>query len=411
MPVLTLCSTLYLWVCVCSRFGSGSQIDGLTNTHVFREISPNLSGRKDLSRGNRMSRDYQHRLVIAIRQRNMDQLISLLHESSNQRSLNYGQHLSREQVTTLTSNPSSRDAVVSYLSKYGATIVSETIDRDFLTIEASIAVWEEVFNTKIFAFHHTQKDGHVSMTVRAEEYFVPGELESHIEGVFNLIDMPGSHCTQMKSENNAESFTKLDPVAYQSAAQYMSSYQMEAYYNMSQKKGWCSEFPPKNHSCLSTTLEKFQEYFGVKVEPLDTTFFSGNSSSDNWRDYFAVPSSCNDEFSDTVFKTATSQKFPSVFSCSAGITDWLLSIANNSHPPLVINVDNIAEEIDMPLFVKEIFNNIAIKLGAMGVTIVVDSGVDGAIGLSDTCEYRPLLYSSSPYVTSVGSVQVRPKSN
>ena len=356
-----------------------------------------------------MNRDYLHKVVLVIRQRNMDQLIGLLHESSNQRSLNYGQHLTREQVTTLTSNPSSRNAVVSYLSYHGANVVSETVDGDFLTVEASIALWEEVFNTRIFAFHHTQKDGHMSTTVRAEQYFVPRELHSHIVGVFNLIDMPGSHCTQMKYEKNAESFIKLDPVAYQSAAQYMSSYQMEAYYNMSQNRSWCSELPSKNHSCLSTTLEKFQEYFGVKVEPMDSAFYSGNSSSDDWKHHYAVPHSCNDKFLNTEFKSATSQKFPSVFSCSAGITDWLLSIANNSNPPLVICVDNISEEADMPLFVKEVFNDIAIKLGAVGVTIVVDSGVDGTIGLSDTNEYRPLLYSSSPYVTSIGTVHVRQK--
>jgi subtilase family serine protease len=408
MPVFSPYSALFLWVWVCVCSGNGSNIHGsLTDTHVFREVSPNLVGRSDLARGNRISGVHLHEVVIVIRQRNINQLISLLDESSNQSSLKYGKHLSREEVTTLTSNPSSRDTVVSYLRTYGATVVSETIDGDFLTVSASIAVWEEVFNTKIFAFNHTRKNGYKSMTVRAEEYYVPRELDSHIQGVFNLIDMPSSHCDQMsvQSEKITESFTKLDPVSYHSAAQYMTVYQMEAYYNMSQKKDWCPKISHINHSCLSRLdLEKFQEYFSVKVELLNSTFQS--SSNDNWMHCSAVPSSCHEEFGGSEIVIATSQRHPSVFYCSVGITEWLLAIANNPHPPSVLIVDNIAEEKEMPLFVKETFNNLAIKLCAMGVTILVDSGVDGAVGQSDTCEYRPLLYSSSPYITSVGTVPV-----
>ena len=408
MPAISLYSALFLWVWVCICSGNGSNIHGsLTDTHVFREVSPNLLGRSDLARGSRMSGDHLHVVVIVIRQKNINQLISLLDESSNQSSLKYGKHLSREQVTTLTSDPSSRDNVVSHLRTYGATVVSGTIDGEFLTVSASIAVWEEVFNTKIFAFYHTRKNGYKSITVRAEEYYVPRELDSHIQGVFNLIDMPSRHCNQMKSEKSIASFTKLDPVSYQSAAQYMTSYQMEAYYNMSQKKNWCPELSPINHSCLSRSdLEKFQEYFSVKIELLNSTFQSSNS--DNWMHCSAVPSSCHEEFVGSEIVIATSQRHPSVFYCSVGITEWLLAIANNPHPPSVLIVDNIAEERDMPLFVKETFNNLAIKLCAMGVTIVVDSGVDGAVGQSDTCGYRPLLYSSSPYVTSVGTVPVSP---
>jgi hypothetical protein len=219
--------------------------------------------------------------------------------------------------------------------------------------------------------------------------------------------MPSRHYNQMsaQSDKSTESFTKLDPVSYQSAAQYMTSYQMEAYYNMNQKKNWCPRISPINHSCLSRSdLEMFQEYFRVKIELLNSTFQSSNR--DNWMHCLAVPTSCHEEFVGSDIVIATSQRHPSVFSGSAGITEWLLAIANTPHPPSVLIVDNIAEEKEMPLFVKETFNNLAIKLCAMGVTIVVDSGVDGAVGQSDTCEYRPLLYSSSPYVTSVGTAPV-----
>ena len=104
MPVFYLCSVLYLWVCVCSGIGLSSPIDSLRSTHVFREVPPNLSERKDLARGNRMNLDYINKIGIVIWQRDMGQLINLLHEALNQRSVSYGQHFieSEKSIVALT---------------------------------------------------------------------------------------------------------------------------------------------------------------------------------------------------------------------------------------------------------------------------------------------------------------------
>jgi tripeptidyl-peptidase-1 len=57
------------------------------------------------------------------------------------------------------------------------------------------------------------------------------------------------------------------------------------------------------------------------------------------------------------------------------------------------------------------FNTQAIKLGVMGVTIVVASGDDGALdravrgGNIDKCGYIATFPASSPYVTAVGATQ------
>ena len=112
MPVFYLCSVLYLWVCVCSGIVLASPIDSLRSTHVFREVSPNLSGRKDLARGNRMNQDYIHKIVTEIWQRNVDQLITLLHESSNQRSLSYGQLFIESEKSIVASTHQTNGATV-----------------------------------------------------------------------------------------------------------------------------------------------------------------------------------------------------------------------------------------------------------------------------------------------------------
>ena len=54
------------------------------------------------------------------------------------------------------------------------------------------------------------------------------------------------------------------------------------------------------------------------------------------------------------------------------------------------------------------FNTQALKLGVMGVTIIVASGDDGVAnawtnGLSSNCKYDPAFPASSPYVTAVGA--------
>ena len=82
-----------------------------------------------------------------------------------------------------------------------------------------------------------------------------------------------------------------------------------------------------------------------------------------------------------------------------------------SKPPLVFSISYGMEERFVTSSERDAFNTQAMKLGAMGVTIVAASGDDGAITREvrisiAECKYAPLFPASSPYVVAVGATMV-----
>jgi subtilase family serine protease len=166
-----------------------SFIDGKVSTsHVFKEKIAGV-GRLDFARQSRISPETIHEIVFVIKQRNIEELTAILHDVSDPKSINYGMHKTRQEVKDLTENPISRDVVVSYLRSTGATIVSETLDGQYVTANGPIRLWEDIFHTEFFMFHQTQ-DAHRNKLVRAEHYSIPAELDQHVHSVFNTIQMP-----------------------------------------------------------------------------------------------------------------------------------------------------------------------------------------------------------------------------
>ena len=138
--------------------GKGNQ---LGHTHVFRESIPKLASRTDLVKLRRADNAAAHTVVFVVKQKNVDELTRILHDVSDPLSSNYGQHLTRKEVADLTSNPESRDAVVSYLNLNGASVISETLSGEYITANAPVAIWEKMFNTKFFTFHQKLDKGRV----------------------------------------------------------------------------------------------------------------------------------------------------------------------------------------------------------------------------------------------------------
>ena len=90
-------------------------------------------------------------------------------------------------------------------------------------------------------------------------------------------------------------------------------------------------------------------------------------------------------------------------------SSWLVEVADVENPPLVLSISYGVEEGYVTIAEHSAFNIQAIKLGAMGVTIVVASGDNGAVSRffnQNTCIYSPSFPASSPYVTAVGATMV-----
>jgi tripeptidyl-peptidase I len=140
---------------------------------------------------------------------------------------------------------------------------------------------------------------------------------------------------------------------------------------------------------------------------------------------------------------ATSEHSPTThwYTDKNSFADWLLEVANTANPPLVISISYGAGEDTVSSGEFDAFNFQAVKLGLMGITILVSSGGntstipaannlaytitillyncyryhntvdDGVLSHSarmkkDRCAYVPSFPASSPYVTAIGATQV-----
>eukprot|EP01033_Poteriospumella_lacustris_P014930 gene14930-10678_t len=87
---------------------------------------------------------------------------------------------------------------------------------------------------------------------------------------------------------------------------------------------------------------------------------------------------------------------------------WIVSVGDSDYPSDVYSISYGGQETGLESSYTSSFNNEAIKLGTMGVTLLVasgDTGAPGSYGNQGTkyCGYNPQFPASSPYVTTVGA--------
>jgi subtilase family serine protease len=93
----------------------------------------------------------------------------------------------------------------------------------------------------------------------------------------------------------------------------------------------------------------------------------------------------------------------------ASIGVWISNLADTVNIPWVLSVSYGAYEDTTSAQEMNTFTRAAIRMGIMGVTIVVASGDYGAGDTHydrKTCRYGPFFPASSPYVISVGATKV-----
>ena len=171
-------------------------VEGTTTTssHVFKESIRGLSMRKDLKKTSRASAILHHTVIFAVQQRNLDELEQVLFYVSDPESSNYGKYWSKSQVGELTSNPTSTNAVLEYLSFKKVKVVNQSLYGEYITATATIKVWEDMFNTE---FHHfdmklqsVDGEAKIVQVIRTESYSLPVELSDHVSAVFKTVQFP-----------------------------------------------------------------------------------------------------------------------------------------------------------------------------------------------------------------------------
>ena len=122
----------------------------------MEEMLPSHSNR--FEKGGRAQSTHLHTVIFAVNKIRMDELRSILDDISNPFSANYGNHLTRAQVSALTTNVEGSQKLLTFLENHAhgdgrVEILEMTPNKDYITARASVAQWESFFHTEFYEFH------------------------------------------------------------------------------------------------------------------------------------------------------------------------------------------------------------------------------------------------------------------
>ena len=343
-------------------------------THVFREFAAGLSSRTDLVKKERVAHDHIHEVMFAIQQKNVARLTRLLHQISDPDSKNYGNHRTRIEIEEVTSNPESRNFLLQFLHDAGATTTSESIFGEYISAQAPVSLWEKMFNTQFYKFHHiSENSDDVVELVRAEMYSVPTALHEHVASVFQTVQM-----SQKKWGRPVVLLSKNSTSVIQNHVELgvLTPEKLNVYYGIKNNIGSSSSsqaaIQSLNQFVSPKDLTLFQEAF--KLPRQNVTKFVGGGKDDFI--CTIIPETCAEGNLDMQYLMSISQGTPTMnlYTDLNNFSGWLLAVANLVNPPLVVSISYGASEASITASEFDAFNLQAIKLGLMGVTILVSSG-------------------------------------
>jgi tripeptidyl-peptidase-1 len=428
---------------------SGSPLDG---KKIFMESTPTAIPRDDLVKTASAAPEHVHEVVFAVKQLNMDKVEAHLLAVSDPASPRYGQHMTREEVDTMTGNPAGLQAVLDELQAVpGATVVKQTRNGEYVVASATVGVWEAYFDTTFHVFEQSRvsEEDEAVVTkrtvVRCEQYSLPASLHPHVFAVLNTVQMPmvrgylsnkrvpfdmtllapptidgtaqksvakgasgatGPYTGYVPSDPNCGMNGTITPCRLRQVYNIRGSGSVDATQSVFASLG--SKFSPAD-------LKKFQDSMGGS----DTMarMVGANANDDTYCRVNANAGACAESMLDSEYLMAVCPNSPTTFwyvDAQAGVHDmfvmWLMAVADAAQIPLVLSVSYGGPEAFITAGELNLFSTNAMKLGLLGVTIVVSSGDDGAPsfwvqGHPEKCSYLPEFPASNPYVVAVGATQ------
>lgn len=304
--------------------------------------------------------------------------------------------------------------------------------------------------------------------LRCERYSLPAELHAHVAHVFGTVQMPLSDRSQRPygTSDRVERFAwdqtqpledaarqwKRAPAAVDPAESADQNHRSLAGYNgytptskncfMNNTMTPCrvrqvyqitgvgstlatqGVFASRNESFSPSDLRTFQMAFNLIRSPVSAVV-GGHANGDK---VCAGMVDCGDVMLDAEYLMSTAPRSPTTFwyvnesshgatgatgpwTTSAGVdvfTAWLLQLNSPRTIPFVLTVHFSGPEGDVAGSYKTAFSTEMVRLGAIGVTVVVAAGDDGAPGPyahNGDCGYEPQFPASNPYVLAVGATQ------
>lgn len=223
----------------------------------------------------RANPDHNHKIIFVVKQNNIDELEKILIDVSDPKSVNYGKHWTREEVSKLTISQESINQTISFLNKNEIFILQKSKRKEYITTIASIQKWEKVLSTIFYEYEVLDEDGSSSdIVIRAENYNLPDEVKSHVFTLFNVIDflsLPKKKKVDI-SELKKDKLSSLSSSSNGIIFGYVTPALLNQYYDIRNYTGnnLASQgiYASKNESYSPKDLAYFQEYFNLPNIPV-----------------------------------------------------------------------------------------------------------------------------------------------
>lgn len=361
-----------------------------------------------------------HQIVFALRPKNEAWLDQKLREISDPEHRNYGKYLTPNEIAAMTVSQESSSIVSKFLeSQEMLRIVGRSRFSFYITVEAPIGVIEFILNTKFFVVGPSGNESSTKKAMRALSYSLPAVLKEHVSTVFNTVQDPfavpqrllktesGAGISEQMIQSAIEKSLKSNAVAIGVVYPQL----LFDFYKLpvNEKTSLSSQavFATIEQSYSVKDLNDFQRTFGLKLQKP-----ARNMGGHELVDSCGSPFSCIEANLDMQYMMTIDQQTPTTFwyerdTSSSSFTFFLIDLANDPHPPLVVSMSYAMPEVALTYFDRYFFDLEAKKLALRGVTLVVASGDTGAsFGHSQaTCGYNPSFPASSPWVLAVGATQ------
>lgn len=418
-------NSLFLLMVLCITFSLLEEAASQLRQGWRRKDRAVQLARQLVRQGARVRSERRHTVIIAVRQLNVDTLEQRVQEISDPKHPAYGRYLTFQEVGKWIQNEEGTARVTAYLRRLGSDVsVKTTWHGEYLSVTAPVSIWESVLNTEFHEYH--RPNGKV--VVGAEEYSLPDELFDVVDAVFNVCDIEPPPVTHLKfqplSEPMPASFLSSsagsmkaqgDPiVALATTDGNVRPSLISSYYNIANSTGGMlstqAVYATIGQTMSPSDLSTFQSSFGLPIQSISANI--GGHVDDNACG--SSLSNCVEANLDVQYMMSTGQNINTTFYYSdLSWASWATEVADMTDPPRVISISYGSDERFMSSSSKSSFNTQAIRLAAMGVTLVAASGDDGAMGYNydsgaiTSCGYYPSFPASNPYVLAVGATMVR----
>ena len=367
----------------------------ILSVHILKH-STNHESRKDYIKGKRANGSYMHRIIIAIKQNNIDVLERILNEVSDINSINYGRHKTRQEVGDLVQNSDGSLAVKQWLETHSVNIISESLFGEYITVDATVSTWETMFHAKFYEFEKLKSNKRI--VIRTASLSIPIELNDHIHCIFRAVSLPAeiSHHARIRSivpmtnsEQAKDKSTSSLPAPY--SYQTVTPTVLKSMYNVfGTGDGYSNQtiYGSIGQTYLASDVASFETYFGISSNIITNV---GSVPSSTACTSPSTVSNCYEASLDVQYIIGMANSVPTYYSydsSSDGSFDtWILSVTSSSSITDVYSISYGAYEYQIPNYYLNAFNTEAIKLGVQGTTIVVSSGGKPYLLLFTPCDY------------------------